>query len=353
VAVRKQLESLQVLRFVAAAAVMMLHAPALYERAGGQLDFKPYVSFGFAGVDVFFVISGFIMWITTTGKSGPADALTFAFRRATRIYLTFWIVFAFILWYSTQYAPSRLTNADFVRSFFLLPQSPKTNILDVTWSLTYELYFYALMAVAIALGGRRMMLVTGGIALVAMIALRAGFLSLPGWGFIGNAMVLEFFAGCVLAIGYERGILRRPSLWFAAGTAILIVAMTYASLYLEHSLGWGHYRDIRVAFLLPMAVCFVAGAVAVEGQWRPPRLLVNLGDSSYGIYLWHAPLFVVCYDFVKGREISQLAHISSLAATIVFVCVWCLLLAKYVENPILKVIRRGQETLTLRALAVR
>ena len=83
-----RLENLQSLRFIAAFAVALYHAPNLYERAGGALDFKPSVSVGFVGVDIFFVISGFVMWITASGKSGAAAAMTFGLRRAARIELS-------------------------------------------------------------------------------------------------------------------------------------------------------------------------------------------------------------------------------------------------------------------------
>ncbi len=322
------------LRFFAAFMVVLYHAPALYERAGGTIDFKPFVSFGFAGVDIFFVISGFIMWVTTKRRSGINDALNFIYKRSTRIYLTLWIVLGLYAVYFMQFAPSRLANVDFLKSFLLIPQDIKTNLLGVTWTLSYEMYFYILFAFALAFGGRKWIPGVGLIALAVFIAGRSG-ISVPFSTVTTGAPIAEFFAGCAVGYAYERDLIKRPAAWLIAGTLILAAAMIYAGINLPQPLEYGSYKDFRVAVLLPMAVCFVAGSAALDKIYSPPQWTVTMGDASYGIYLWHAPLFVVWFDFVRDRNLSDLQLLSSLALCIAFILWLSEISMRLIERPIL------------------
>jgi len=334
-----RLANLQALRFFAASAVMLYHAPHLYERAGGAIDLKPFVSAGFFGVDVFFVLSGFVMWLSAAGKSGGVDALIFAFRRAMRVYLTFWIVFAAIFFYMQTWAPSRLANVDLARSFFLVPQSVRTNIHGISWSLSYELYFYLLVSLAIMLGGRRMLVITGATAIAVMIAGRLGW-SIPFRSMLTGSHLFEFLAGCLVAVAYERGLIGRPIVLLAIGLGILAAAMAFAAFWLPHPLEYGTQRDVRVAWLLPSAVCIVAGFVGLERKFRLPQWTVTLGDASYGIYLWHPFVFIIWFDLVKPRDLSQTSLPLTLLAAIAAVLCLSLATTIWIERPALRRLKR-------------
>src|SRR6266568_1603361 len=140
-----QIVSIQYLRGIAALAVTYNHAfenrfgTALRENANGIW-----------GVDIFFVISGFIMWTTTA--DGHADAVSFWKKRAIRIYPIYWI--ALSLWIVGRFViPDRLGNADVsmesvLRSYLLLPQYHLVftdriwPILVPGWTLQFEVFFY-------------------------------------------------------------------------------------------------------------------------------------------------------------------------------------------------------------------
>ncbi len=329
-----KLLNLQALRFIAAFIVLIYHAPNLYERAGGSFNFKPFVSFGFAGVDVFFVISGFIMWVTTRNKGGFKDAWNFIYKRTTRIYLTLWLVLGLYALYFLNFAPSRLENIDLVKSFLLIPQATKSNLLGITWTLSFEMYFYVLIAAALAIGGRQWIPVVGIGAFIIFVLGRIG-ISVPFETVTSGAALAEFFAGCLVGYAYERNMIKRPYVWITSGLLILTIAMIYATLNLSHPLEYGTYKDFRVSVLLPMAVCLVAGAVTLDKVYTPSNWTVTMGDASYGIYLWHAPLFVVWYDFVRGRGLNDFQLLSSLGlcvALILWLSVWSM---RVVERPIL------------------
>lgn len=98
---------------------------------------------GYKGVDIFFVISGFVMYYSLYFKSRP-KAFNFIINRLTKIYFLYWV--ALILLYVIK--PFKV-EASFFKSFFLIPGH--YSILGVSWSLSYELYFYFLIGTVVYL----------------------------------------------------------------------------------------------------------------------------------------------------------------------------------------------------------
>ena len=121
------LYSLQFLRFVAAMLVLLFHL---------RLDPS-----GYKGVDVFFVISGFVMYYTACLTEKP-KAFFFIINRLTKIFLLYWIALIFL--YCVQ--PFNI-GPNFLKTFFLIPGHH--SVIGVSWSLSYELYFYFLFAIIV------------------------------------------------------------------------------------------------------------------------------------------------------------------------------------------------------------
>ncbi len=332
-----KLLNLQALRFIAAFIVLIYHGTGLYARTSGQLDLRKFTEFGFVGVDIFFVISGFIMWVTTKRNSGIGDASEFMVKRAVRVYITLWIVLAIYTAYLWHFSPSRLLNANIINTFLLIPQPTKESVLGITWTLSYELYFYALVAIAIALGGRLMLLAVSAGAVVMMVLGRIE-VPVPFPLVTTGAPILEFFAGCAVGIAYERGLIKYPIRWILTGITLLIAAIIYSNATLVHSLGDFRYLDLRVALLLPMAVCIVAGTVALDKIYKPKKWLVILGDASYGIYLWHLPVFVMWFDKVRDKQLSDLTLIATWILAIVITLALSVLCTRFIEKPVMNVL---------------
>lgn len=211
---RDVLPGIQVLRAVAALMVVIHHAE-LGTVMGFALGARHLFLVGSAGVDVFFVISGFIMLVSSRRLFGTKGApATFLMRRVIRIVPLYWAmttvyVAGFLL------APSLLGRSvsagTMATSYAFWPHLGLDGtfhpILVVGWTLNYEMFFYALFAVAVLLQrGRAVILLTA--ALVAVVVLRAlvGGPTSP-LAFWGEPIVLEFIAGILVGLAYEYRLL--------------------------------------------------------------------------------------------------------------------------------------------------
>ena len=155
-----KLSSIQVLRGVAASLVVFLHILAsldAYYDSSILYDFPSLISFLESGVDIFFVISGFIMFAVTKNKFGQGYALNFIKRRIFRVVPLYWTL---TLLYASLLIvfPSAFQNAVFdiyklIQSLLFIPHHNVSGdimpVVSVGWTLNYEMYFYLCFAIAL------------------------------------------------------------------------------------------------------------------------------------------------------------------------------------------------------------
>jgi exopolysaccharide production protein ExoZ len=144
--VDSELYGIQILRAVAAIAVVLHHALEQSNGASGRFSPDWLTTAGAAGVDIFFVISGFIMLHVSFLPRRPVpSAGTFLFRRATRIYPLYWLCCIAILLISAAgfLSSHRYSVSKIISSMLLLPGE---TIIGVSWTLVYEMYFYFVFA---------------------------------------------------------------------------------------------------------------------------------------------------------------------------------------------------------------
>ncbi|WP_164467462.1 acyltransferase family protein [Caulobacter flavus] len=311
----KNLALVQALRGVAAIAVVAHHAIRTFTVKASAGIVPPaligapafYDSLAF-GVDLFFVISGFIM-VYVSGAYMAADKpiLGFLLKRAARIYPIYIIVsLALIAIKAMNHLTEGASGFDLqplriVTSLLLVPAWNEAGgvqpILGVGWTLSYELYFYLLFAAAVVVARRAFFAPLAAFILLAVTA----FNLLPGGGtaiasFLANPIAIEFLFGCLVALAIKRGA-RMPLPWLsiAAASAALFVGPLFVHAEAWRVLVWG----------LPSAVVvFSAVSLEVDGKVaRTPRLFGLLGDASYSIYLVHI-LIVGIVGARVGRMVS-------------------------------------------------
>jgi exopolysaccharide production protein ExoZ len=297
---------LQLLRALAALSVAMLHAQhdaaALAERAGRA--FVPMAAFPWeAGVDVFFVISGFIMVHASARLFGtPEGRRLFLARRIARIVPIYWAVTT--LYLVIALAAPALLNVEFIgwgrviASYLFIPVPRPDGVVQplygLGWTLNYEMFFYALFALAVV-RPRRSAVLGLGAALIALVILGRIFYPLPQpLGFWTDPIILEFVYGMALGLfhaeGTRLGGAPRALLAVAAVLALAAVLKLWPdTVYLYRALLYG-----LPAAMLVTAVAF-GGERAREGRGR--RIGAAIGDASYALYLIHP--FVIR----MGREI--------------------------------------------------
>lgn len=298
------IHSVQYLRGLAACAVVCFHVS---EQFGGPFDV------GAAGVDVFFVISGFIMWVTTAGR--PTDPWRFMGRRITRIVPLYWIVTlltaAGILIKPQFFYGHFFSVANFVGSLFFLPVLQEGALHPIViqgWTLCYEMMFYLVFTLVLFLGERWRFGVLVG-ALVAIVALH--FVLPAGYAHaFTDPVVIEFAAGVAVGRLWLQGA-RLPlgvALTMVGAGFLLLAAGPLFDADLPRALRWG----------LP-AASIVAGAVFAERArpFKPAALPTFLGDASYSIYLWHVVVGVLATGVVLRIGIPvALQPVTILVATL-------------------------------------
>lgn len=324
-----KLESVQVLRAVAAMAVVIGHIIGLAAMEGPSIGWsfeRPMFASG-AGVDLFFLISGFIM-VVASGRlfAQRGAAGEFLLRRLVRIVPLYWTMtllnLPIVFFFASHEPPSALGVAT---SFLFFPfDTAGLNngfafpVLDLGWTLNYEMFFYLLFALFI--GWSRERCVMAVCAVLTAFVILGAFIdpSIVPLHFWSRPIVLEFGAGMVVAL-----LLRRGALAFPPAVRIALVAASLAWLVIDpmsrsvpglvpndfgRVIGWG----------VPSALTLVAaisGPVPLSGSFG--RAAVRVGDASYALYLTHP--FVVRAGIMFLRKVPVGPAIGPVAFIVVMV----------------------------------
>lgn len=341
----EKLVTIQWLRGIAAVLVAWMHCIYLVsarEMSAFQIEWAHLYEWGAVGVDIFFVISGFIVTLTAARST---SVRSFMVNRIKRI----WPLYALATLILIAIAPTVLQSPWHVVASlaFLAPTniaSPMP-VLGPGWSLTYEMAFYSMICAALlwrtsnrVLPERILIVVT------SLVVAAATFRFVPPLNVLGNPLSLEFAFG--VAIGWLW--LRRSVVpaWmntalFVSGTVLLLYTALYGFgswFYAEYAIkGPASWERVRV-WGFPAAL-LVASAVFRQ---QPPqsrcRILTGLGDASYSIYLFHAIVVLLLdrydgwMDGLQGDVIILVATAASVSGGVV---------AYYViEQPLMKLLRR-------------
>lgn len=281
----KRLDGLQALRAAAAYAVVLFHVMEFLS-AASPLGLPRFVS-GAAGVDLFFVISGFVMVYVTPDHE---TATEFAAKRIARIVPLYWaatllaIVAAIAVPWSFDRAD--LSPGSILSSFLFLPAENLPGwiepILFVGWTLNFEMAFYACFALSLLAPARVRPYLLSGLIVGGMLA--AMSFGTGVWAFYGNTMVLEFLAGCIvgwfLQSGTAQRIMPQVPVWPVALAGLAGFVLT----------SYGVWPDLGRHVVYGLPATLLVFAVAAQDMYRTPftnPVLRSLGDSSYSAYLLH------------------------------------------------------------------
>lgn len=356
-----RIESIQALRAVAAIAVLLFHLRFVeIKYLSGAALLKDFARYADAGVDLFFVVSGFVMaTVAARSTSGLASAGRFLRARAWRILPMYWI-FTTLTLVLTLLVPAMVNSSyggqSVVSSYLLLPHE-QLPLLAVGWTLIHEAYFYVAFAAALALlpGRSYSRYLIGWAWLVGAGYLLTDDPGSPWRSLTTNPLTLEFIAGALLGLHWRRIPVGWGGLIAAAGITTMALSV--------FALAWS---EVGTPGPLLRALCFgvpalllVAGAVLLEvnDRLKVPEWMKALGDASYSLYLSH--VFVIS---LVGRAWGQLSlgngwinHMVFVACAILAACVvgWCVHIS--IERPLLGLpnrLRRGCQTQTTEAATI-
>jgi exopolysaccharide production protein ExoZ len=332
------IRNVQALRGVAALLVLVMHVldtqvPVHSNDRALAIAGKVGLAFGHAGVDLFFVISGFIILTVAMGEAARADAAinprlaaSFAIRRVARIYPLFWVTTLVVLLLSGGWAVVA------ARPFALILVQLPGGFNPVAWTLVFEVYFYAVVAIALLLFARHLV-----VALIAWVLVQVEIVVAGCPGILGISLIFEFVFGCAIALLAARAPLLPPRLVASIGAAwflpVFIVGIVYGPPVVPINLRLFWYG-------IPAALVLYAAVMAEKTQGKIlPRWLQACGTWSYSLYLWHVPVILLIVDLGKllgiERAIPGLLWAVMSAAASIWVSRWSY---RLIERPIMDLV---------------
>ncbi|NVO12916.1 MAG: acyltransferase [Rhodoplanes sp.] len=288
-------KNIQALRGVAVMLVLIAHLTKIEEKYfSGEPVLPAFLSIGISGVDIFFVISGFVMvHVTRNSGAGLPDAMEFFAHRVTRIYPLYWFYSLMVL-VVFLIRPSWVNNAqgnqvDLLASFMLLPlPQGQMPLLAVGWSLIHEMYFYVAFGLLLLVPRRFLghMLVAWFGAVCAWRAFDVTSESAT-IQLVFHPLTLEFIAGALIGRAYLSQQGRFPKTAIVVGLAFWCLAYGVFSQTVGYGMEAVEWRRV-VVFGIPASL-IVYGAVILERDGRHvlPKWMMRIGDWSYSIYLSH------------------------------------------------------------------
>jgi peptidoglycan/LPS O-acetylase OafA/YrhL len=309
---------------------------------------------GHVGVDVFFVISGFILtYVHFRDFDQPRTIPSYLYKRVCRIYPALVIMTLFVLaTYGLGYKPSsegKLAPYEVLSSFLLLPQRGFP-LVGVAWTLKYEILFYAVFALFLLRSwlGMIVLLLWQGACLV--VELQQWPLPFP-WDFYLAPLSIEFLLGVVVALA-TFALQKRPRAGFAIGAALLgllgvallfgeDVARALRGVAAENSGKPMPTLQWLVAIGATLIVLSV-NAAEISGWLRVNRLALLLGDASYSIYLVHYAVIAFLGKTLRKLPIAWSQGQTVLAMIAMAAVATCAGVAfhRLVDKPIQRFLRR-------------
>ena len=300
-------------------------------------NFESYLpgSFGASGVDIFFVISGFIMYITTANST--MGSIEFMMRRIIRVVPLYWLLTSLmcLIWIvvPSLFKTLIVTPTTFIQSLFFIPHyslSFPTQIFPLLvpgWTLNFEMFYYAVFAMTLLLPKFFLAQVVSLLMLLLVLVGTAfGPFDTPVIATYTSPLLLEFVAGVLLG---KLWLCHRRGFTTMMGVALFVlgwVILVGNSIFLI-----GKYCDIVGAALI------VGGALNSAFLAWKNRVFKLLGDATYAIYLSHIfalggfRVFWARFFDTDGNSLNAI----SFAISAMLVClVVGVLLYKYLESPL-------------------
>jgi len=296
-------DGIQALRFFAAFLVVVTHS-TIYATQRLGVGGEPW-GLGSKGVDIFFVISGLVMVISSRFLVGTFDGWKiFLKNRIVRIVPLYWGATTFklvvLLMASSLVLHAELDWWYIIKSYFFIPSENVDGkilpLLGVGWTLVFEMFFYTVFTIALLL--RKNIYIFVGVVLLAFsVASIFREENYSAWWFLMNSIILEFYMGMI--VGYFA--LKNKHL--PVSVALVTIAVSLFILFTPLS---ALQLPRFIASGIP-AVMLVWSFVSLEKylQGRIPRFIMFYGAASYALYLFHPLIAPLAPEILKRLFIGN------------------------------------------------
>lgn len=338
---------LQYLRGIAALLVVLLHAKVAVNHFVPSskllLPDEGFIEFGKYGVDIFFVISGMVMYLTM-GKSMKSDRGigNFIIKRLIRVVPAFWMALG--LYGAAMLFAGKIPDDAFRKYltsalFMFYPNAsgkPET-VYAISWTLNFEVYFYMSLALMCCIFGRYGRVATG--LLFAVYAF-----TFYNWGSLNflqrsvfSPIYLEFILGMICGYIARKSLLN--SLWLS----VLIFLLGSIMIVCTNVWGEGDGGLGRVIFAgIPAMLCVIGATNLSFGEKSVVhKVLLKIGDASYSVYLIHSISFVVLSYLLKYSGYMMKDYGESIIlyiGMIAFAMITSIAFSYFMEKPVIKIL---------------
>lgn len=330
---KRKLKLIQVFRGCAAILVLLFHITANFEVlfTGKEFLFGIF-KFGAAGVDFFFVLSGFIIAYSSLELVQRQKYWNYIAHRLIRIYPIYWIVFIISLlphiffpqFYNTIYS---LDWKNILSAFLLLPNHNMIN--GVSWTLSFELYFYLLFLIIFLFRNIKISFLL--IIVYALITLLSSTLGING--FFVSPLICEFFLGIVAYFLFKYSFLKTNGLYLLIFGLLTFIVSAYL---IDKNIILLNTELNRVIYFGLPSFFIILGAIIIETNKNIniKHLLLDIGDSSYSLYLIHLPIVVIALKVLSNKfSISLLLLNVYLLILCIFIIAISIVTHKLIEKP--------------------
>lgn len=332
-----RLNLLEVLRFIAALLVMLYHITIHYI----ETDYKflgNIFKFGYSGVDIFFVLSGFIIFYSLNIKQ--YSAFDFISKRVIRILPSFWIflflpTLALQLFNLTDKFPHLLETVPMLKTLFLTFDHKQ---IGPSWTLSYELFFYLSVFIGLLIGeNQKLLLILFILPLLYVFPIN---LDSGSFNFFTKPLILEFLIGIIVFKIYKKNVISKSNsiLLFIISSLIFIFNGVMLGIISDN---YPLLMGRLLLFGLPSGG-IILGLISLERhcQIKVQPFMILLGSSSYLMYLIHSYI-VAPIDKLALNQLSNTFFINSIsifgALLVIFLSV---LLYKNIEFPLIRFLNR-------------
>ncbi len=341
-----RLYTLQALRGIAAVLVVLFHATQIGRTPDGIVAFKGFFSFGFCGVHIFFVLSGFLIsYIHRSDIGCPASLMSYLKKRIIRVYPMHFIVLVMI---SVGYFLMNDGNTSYFNNILanlVLLKMPPEYINPVTWTLSFEILFYLLFSLLILnvwFGGSFFFVWIFGIVSVSVFHVKLALI--PGFHYVFHKYSVLFFIGMISAffavnLKKSKGIYNVFCVSFSFLSVVLFL-LTVVFYFRHNIVNWDNWY-IQTGFGVSSGMFLIC---AFHDRWNDffeKSFLKELGDASYSIYLLH--FFLLKYIIVECGKFFSIDDVLSVnilfCISVVFVVFIGYLSHKCIEKPLLRKMR--------------
>ena len=343
---KKIINSIQFLRGFAALAVVVHHTGGYVKRYfEPTLLFGDKFSIGFAGVDLFFVISGFIIHFTSKNYlNNPSKLKEYLKKRFIRVYPIYWIITTILFvssWLIVEILDKNIfsigypnTLIAYIQTYLLIPLHFAIN--PVTWTLSYELFFYLCFAILII--SKRLWIIP---ALILAVSFYNIFINIPEivevklnyFNFIFSGYNFEFMFGFLIYPLHEK-----IKLSNIISVILLIISILIIALFGYDIGDYDSYNRV-LTFGLPSGLILLS-LLNLENNNAIsfPKITLTLGDASYALYLIHFPMMLLMNKIpqILGYNFSAIQEVWYSYFIIISMVISSIYVHKWIEMPVAK-----------------